>query len=120
MIGANVSHRDKDRVTPIYLAAQNNHFEVMKLLAQHEADIDVECKIYETPLFIASQMGHLGVVEWLLESGVYVNRWSLNKVTALCIAVRNKRVDVVKALLKRGADPTMADNKNQGPLDAAR
>lgn len=52
--------------TPIYVAAQNGHYEVVKTLIEHGANVEAKYKGYYTPLYIAAQKGHLGILQLLL------------------------------------------------------
>ena len=60
----------RNGVTPLWVACQNNHALVAKLLIDAGADVDVAKESDgATPLFKASQNGHSVVVQLLLEAG---------------------------------------------------
>jgi len=72
------SGADKDQgktdtgATPLYIAAQNGQFEVVRFLVESGASRDQGRTTIDgaTALFIAAQNGHLEVVRFLVESGV--------------------------------------------------
>ena len=52
--------------TPLYVAAQNGHLDIVKALLEAGADRNQAMNSGATPLFIAAEKGHLDVVEMLL------------------------------------------------------
>ena len=54
--------------TPLYIAAQNGHLEVARLLLDATADKDKAMNMGATPLFVAAQNGHLEVARLLLDA----------------------------------------------------
>jgi ankyrin repeat protein len=74
------------------------------------------------PLGLAAFFGHRAIVEFLLKNGAEVNTASRNaqKVTSLHGAVARRDVEIVKTLLKYGADPNAMQERGFVPLhDAA-
>ena len=59
-----------DGSTPLFIAAQKGHLEVVRFLVESGANKDQgTTDDGATPLFIAAQKGHLEVVRFLVESG---------------------------------------------------
>jgi ankyrin repeat protein len=57
----------QDGATPLYIAAQEGHLEVVKALMAHpELDFDVAEEGGATPLYIAAQEGHWEIVRQLM------------------------------------------------------
>ena len=54
--------------TPLFVAAERGHLQVIRLLLEANADKDKTFQDGATPLFIAAQNGHLEVVRLLLEA----------------------------------------------------
>jgi ankyrin repeat protein len=67
-----------------------------------------------TPLMWASHAGQLEVVGWLFDRGAAINDRDRYGETALSLARGSS--PVVKFLLRRGADPTIADTRGRTPL----
>ena len=42
--GAEIEARDIDNVTPLYIAALNNNTEITKLLLEHGAEFNMDCR----------------------------------------------------------------------------
>jgi glutaminase len=60
-------------------------------------------------LITASSKGDLETVQRLIGTGVSANSADYDKRTALHVAVAEKRLEVVKFLLEKGADPNVPD-----------
>ena len=59
--GAAVDVAENDGATPLFIASQKNHFEVMRELLQRGAAVDAAMNNGATPLFIATARGHAAV-----------------------------------------------------------
>ena len=114
-----------DGVTPVFIAAQNGHFEVVRFLVESGANKDQgRIDAGGTSLYSAAYNGHLEVVRFLVESGAskdhgrtydsYVLPWSLlDGATPLYTAAQTGHLEVVRFLVESGA------NKDQGTTDDA-
>ena len=89
--------------TPLITAAQHGHHQVVKLLIEHEADINFQHPVTGwTALMIASLNGHLDIVRMLVESGrADVNLVNAADQTALFVASLHCRREVESYLDKR-------------------
>lgn len=88
----------------LLIASYYGHTDIVKLLLEREADVNVKNTDGVSALRMASQEGHTDIVKLLLERGADVNIKSTNGVTALMKASQNGHTDIVKLLLERGAD----------------
>jgi ankyrin repeat protein len=82
---------DKEKVlqtgaTPLYLASQNGHKDVVAMLLAAGADKERVLEIGATPLYAASQEGHNDVVAMLLAAGADVHQDDEESLTASCYA----------------------------------
>jgi len=70
-MGVNVdSMRDKDsRITSLFIAAGEGHYDVVELLLNNGADVNLRCKDGDSPLCYAVYGGNYRVVELLLRNG---------------------------------------------------
>jgi len=65
---ANVNTSDKDGWTPLYIASEKGHIEVVSELLNHGANVNTAAKVGWTTLYIAGQNGHIEVVRELLNN----------------------------------------------------
>eukprot|EP00438_Fugacium_kawagutii_P004074 Skav227082 [mRNA] locus=scaffold1387:157219:163724:- [translate_table: standard] len=65
--------------SPLFIASQNGHLEVVRLLIDAGADVNKARTEGASPLFVASHKGHLEVVHLLLESGADRSHVPLDK-----------------------------------------
>lgn len=103
--GANVNWVSRTRGTSALVAASTNgHVEIVRLLLQNGASVDLQCNDGWTPLMGASEEGHIEVAKLLLqEGGAKVNFTDSEGWSALMSASGRGHTDVVKLLLQYGA-----------------
>jgi ankyrin repeat protein len=93
---------EDDGLTPLHLAAENCHSNVVVLLLERGAKINATDKDKATPLHLAAQEGCSDVVTVLLEHGAKINARDDNNRTPLLRAEQWHQEDVVLLLKKRG------------------
>jgi ankyrin repeat protein len=100
--------------TPLSLAARSGHFEVVKYLCENGATTHGP-DLNTAPLGAAAAAGHLAIVKYLVEQrNVPLN--ALERpfgATPLFVAARFLRLDVVRYLMEKGADPTIANTRGE-------
>ena len=94
-----------DKVSLLYIAAQEGHWELAADLLAAGALVNAPRKNGATPLFIAAQNGHRELADILLAAGARVNAARKDGITPLCIAAQNGHRELVADLLVAGADP---------------
>uniref|UniRef100_W5MFT8 Poly [ADP-ribose] polymerase n=1 Tax=Lepisosteus oculatus TaxID=7918 RepID=W5MFT8_LEPOC len=67
--GANVNEKTKDFLTPLHLASEKSHNDVIEVLVKHEAKVNALDNLGQTPLHRAAHCGHLQTCRLLLSSG---------------------------------------------------
>uniref|UniRef100_A0A667X174 Euchromatic histone-lysine N-methyltransferase 2 n=1 Tax=Myripristis murdjan TaxID=586833 RepID=A0A667X174_9TELE len=103
---------DKAMRTPLLEAIINNHVEVARYLVQNSASVYHAEDDGYTGLHHAAKLGNLEIVYLLLETGqVDVNAQDSGGWTPIIWAAEHKHVDVIRALLNRGADVTIRDKE---------
>ncbi|CAH1996941.1 unnamed protein product [Acanthoscelides obtectus] len=90
--------------SPLHLAAQNNHLEVVEVLLNAGISRDARTKVDRTPLHMAAYEGHLQIVDILVKYGSDIDCKDLLGMTPLHWAVQNSHIDIVEYLLTNGAD----------------
>jgi ankyrin repeat protein len=113
------SRRTFDNMTPLHLASQNGHVEVVQVLLECGADSSAQNKDGSTPLHWASLSGHVEVVQVLLECGADSSAQNKDGSTPLHWASQSGNVELVQVLLDRGADPSAKHNDGWTPLHLA-
>ncbi|MRR17552.1 MAG: hypothetical protein EG826_13960, partial [Deltaproteobacteria bacterium] len=103
---------------PLVRAARNGNLEIVQLLAEHGATIDIgKDRGERTPLIEAAAQGHVDVVKFLLEKGADVNARGSGLTPLLAASVWGNlpagppgdKTKTIQALLENGADVNVQD-----------
>lgn len=108
------SHRDG--VTAVHQAAVSNQIEVLDMLLESEAPIDVCDNQYRTPLSVAAQTGHIQFVQKLLDGKANPNLADVEGHTPLMVAISEGHTEITRALLNAEASVDAVNNKGMSPL----
>jgi ankyrin repeat protein len=143
-----VNVRDRDGATPLSIAAQEGHVEMVRFLLEKGAAIDVRTNyrgaplstaafyssptvvkllqekgpvdaVGATPLYVAAQEGNVAVVKLLLEKGAAIEARADDGSTPLATAAQHAHLDVVQLLVEKGATVDTKDNNGATPLARA-
>uniref|UniRef100_A0A8C7PGX5 Euchromatic histone-lysine N-methyltransferase 2 n=1 Tax=Oncorhynchus mykiss TaxID=8022 RepID=A0A8C7PGX5_ONCMY len=110
--GAKLDVQDKSMRTPLLEAIINNHVEVTRYLVQSGACVYHTEEDGYTGLHHAAKLGSLDIVTLLLETGqVDINAQDSGGWTSIIWAAEHKHINVIRALLNRGADVTLKDKE---------
>ncbi|XP_071122328.1 uncharacterized protein [Mytilus edulis] len=114
----NVNHCRDDGVSPLFMACQEGHTEVVQMLITNNADINKCRDTGASPLFMACQTGHTEVVQMLITNNADINKCRDNDGTSpLFIACQNGHTEVVQMLITNNADINKCrDNDGTSPL----
>uniref|UniRef100_A0A8C7FV96 Poly [ADP-ribose] polymerase n=1 Tax=Oncorhynchus kisutch TaxID=8019 RepID=A0A8C7FV96_ONCKI len=80
--GANVNEKNKDFMTPLHVAAERAHNDIMEVLQKHGAKINALDTLGQTALHRAAMAGHLQTCRLLLSYGADASILSLQGFTA--------------------------------------
>ena len=100
-------------------AAARGDVDIVKLLLEHEADVNAKDRSGETALFKAMDAGHNQVVELLLRHGASIENASNVEQTKLVRAVKKRDVTAMRMLVEAGADVNYACMDQYTPLMTA-
>ncbi|EFW99908.1 ankyrin unc44 [Grosmannia clavigera kw1407] len=89
--------------TPLHAASWNGHPEIVKLLIQHHASLEIKYKT-RTPLQKAAERGYLEIVRILIDGGANVEAGATDGFTPLFIAADKGFGAVVTLLLDHNAN----------------
>ncbi|KAG3239027.1 hypothetical protein PI124_g16026 [Phytophthora idaei] len=120
--GASVNEVDGDGESPLYTAALHGHLDVVRFLLENNASASLANISGWTPLMKATEQGHVRVVKALLKSNATEKCIDLQLptgATALNIACEHGQMDIVVALVNRGASIELADYEGYTPLITA-
>ena len=87
--------------TPLYIAAQNGHLDMTRLLLRKGADPEFKFSNGMTPLCIAAYNGHEAVAQMLIDYGADIEV-KIGSATILHMAAQYGQKKVVKLLLENG------------------
>ena len=121
--GANVNVHEFNSTTSetlLGLAVDKGRLDVIKLLVDHGANLEMQDERTLTPLQVAAPGGSRTVVEYLLKKGAKVDSQDNKGKTALIYAAQNGWVQNVKLLLKYGANKSIKGNDKKTAYDVAK
>ena len=101
---ARVDARNKYGETALMLAAASGSLELVRLLVDHGANINLPGW---NPLIYAAWRGQTEVVRYLLSKGADIDAVSPNGISALMMAARGGHFETVKLLLWEVANPNI-------------
>ncbi|XP_071012794.1 ankyrin-1-like isoform X18 [Oncorhynchus clarkii lewisi] len=101
--------------TPLYMAAQENHLEVVKFLLENGANQSIPTEDGFTPLAVALQQGHENVVALLINYGTK----GKVRLPALHIAARNDDTRTAAVLLQNDPNADVLSKTGFTPLHIA-
>jgi ankyrin repeat protein len=97
--GCNVDMADKDGNTPL-MAAVNKSLEMVKLLVENNADLEMHDRYGMTALGMVARAGKLDVVKYLIENGATYQPLNEFMCSPLCEASWAGHVNIVQHLLE--------------------
>ncbi|XP_067652079.1 putative ankyrin repeat protein RF_0381 [Haliotis asinina] len=104
-----VDSRGPRKKTPVMLAAQYGHKEVVKVLVENGADLSLAYDTGSNGLHLACSKGRLEVVKYIISQNIVdINCRGLGKKTAAMIAAGCGHKEVVELLVENGADLSLA------------
>jgi hypothetical protein len=92
------------QLTSLHAAATSGNLEIVNLLLEHGADVNLQDIHGRTPLFVALAEHHPEVATRLAEEPTDVSVRAADGSTLLIAAVRAERVDLVRWALEQGTD----------------
>ncbi|MCU0534960.1 MAG: ankyrin repeat domain-containing protein [Hydrococcus sp. Prado102] len=106
-------------ITPLMLAASKGHINVVRVLLDRQANLQLRDCFGRDAMSLACIKGHLEVVRALIQAGVSVNRQDVEGDTPLLMALSNQHKKLARFLIESGAEVNAQNNDGRTPLMAA-
>lgn len=111
-----INSLDKDKRTPLSIAAEKGYESIVKYLIEHGADVNkVGMSNGPTPLFMALYNGNENIVKYLVEHGADVNK-ECKGGFPLHLAAANGLEASMKYLIDHGADVNLQNDSGRTAL----
>ncbi|XP_062537231.1 uncharacterized protein LOC134205710 [Armigeres subalbatus] len=105
--------------TAVHVAALYGKVDVLRILIEKKAEIDVRNSFGNTPLYFAASNGHTDVVDLLIEKGADTELTVQSNGTAMHAAAFYGEVEVLNALIAKKANIHAKDEYGWTPLHTA-
>jgi truncated hemoglobin YjbI len=117
-LGADPDAKEAEGHTPLYRASTGD---VARMLLAAGATADVASgPTGGTALHQAARRGYVSVAQALLDHDATIDARDAKEQTPLRRAVNCRQLDIIRLLVRHGADPHAADRRGVTPLDVAR
>ncbi|KAM9584175.1 caskin-1 isoform 1-T1 [Trichechus inunguis] len=115
----NVNFQDADGFSALHHAALNGNTELISLLLDAQAAVDIKDNKGMRPLHYAAWQGRKEPMKLVLKAGSAVNVPSDEGHIPLHLAAQHGHYDVSEMLLQHQSNPCIVDNSGKTPLDLA-
>lgn len=120
-LGTNLLYKSNTGESLLHMCAQNNQLAPMLYLTTKDLDFNDTTKEADTCLHQASAKGFVDLVSFLAAlPHINLNPQNHRQETPLMLAVKENKPEVVKRLLVKGADRTIADADGSTPIEVAK
>ncbi len=111
--------KDQRGSSPLILATYYDQLEIVELLLNSGAKIDMKDASGNTALMGVCFKGYEDIAKILIDKGANVNEQNSMGATALIYAATFNRANIAKLLLEHGADKTIKDVRGKTALEHA-
>ncbi|KAL4239818.1 hypothetical protein ACF0H5_000620 [Mactra antiquata] len=111
-----VNHVDNEGASALHLAVQNNQAEVIDLLIENGAEINLQNNTHYAPLHMAVIGGQLDIVKQLLDKGANIEARDGDHMTPVHRCSMYGKLEVLQVLLNRGASVNARTSEQMTPL----
>jgi ankyrin repeat protein len=93
-----INEQDKNGMTPLMVAIDNEDYEIVKQLVKHKMNIDMTDKYGQTAIMLAAGRGKTDIVKEILKHKPNLLLKSKSGATAFEFAIENGNTDIAKML----------------------
>ena len=115
-----INHCDQRSETPLILAIQKNHPDIVSVLLENGANVDCCTRCGLSPLHVACKEGNFRSAELLVNFGANLNIVDKHGETPLFYCARSNNLKIGRLLLRHNADCNIENFINQNALDVAK
>ena len=105
-----------ERKTPIILACEKGHIEVVKFMVPISTNPFASDNQGLNPLHIAASQGHANIVRYLLNKGLSPDSQNYDGKTSIYLAAQNNHTTILKVLYQFSKSPMAGTNDGLNPL----
>ena len=109
-----INMKCKDETTALMFAAKAGHVEIVMILADKKAKLDMQNELGWSALMYSAKNGHIDVLCMLLKRGANPNLVTSTNNSALMIAAHNCKSDIMKVLLASKFNASVDIQDEQG------
>ena len=113
-----IDYKNDNGCCPLYAAAWHGRADIIKVLLQHNPDVDATDLGGNTTLMLAASVGNANIVEMLLDAGSFPDSVTEEGYTALYHAAEYP--SCARLLVKAGANRNIKGPNGQTPIQRAR
>ncbi|XP_060576349.1 transient receptor potential cation channel subfamily A member 1-like [Ruditapes philippinarum] len=113
---AMMNHVDNEGTSALHLAVQNYQMEVIDLLIENGAEINMQNNTNYTPLHMAVIGGQINIVNQLLDKGADIEARDGDHMTPVHRCAMYGKKDVLEVLLQKGANCNARTSEQMTPL----
>lgn len=114
-----INRQNKAEKTPLILAVENGHKEIVQLLLQHNAQTEVKDSYGMTALMHAAHNGELEITSDLIRHNAYVNAQDNEDWSPLMFSVLKNHISVCKLLITHNANPHLSNSDGDSSISLA-
>ncbi|WP_281198616.1 ankyrin repeat domain-containing protein [Paenibacillus oryzae] len=103
--------------TPLHIACQSGNVEIVKLLVEAGADLEIKNVARQSALSIALANGHHPVAAYLIEAGADISSKGPNGLQPIHFACMHAGRDSIELLLSKGVDVNLLDSSKSSLLE---
>ncbi|WP_039459275.1 ankyrin repeat domain-containing protein [Candidatus Jidaibacter acanthamoebae] len=108
--------RDYERDTALTLAVEGGYLEMVELLIEYGANVNLQNHDLNTPIILALGKRRFELMKYLTEKGANLDLLNVNSHTLLMIATLNGDIERVKYLVGKGANIDLINDNHETAL----